>query len=113
MAYIFSTLTCDNEYTLWKRIGEDRVIPVKSVIIKGGTGIVNKNLITPMGVMTEVTDEQLELLEQNPSFKRHKENGFLVVEKTKQEPEKVASKMKIKDKSAPKVEADFDLNVSK
>ena len=113
MAYIFSTLTCDNEYTLWKRIGEDRVIPEKSVIIKGGTGIVNKNLITPMGVMTEVTDEQLELLEQNPSFKRHKENGFLVVEKNKKKKKKVASKMKIKDKSAPKVEADFDLNISK
>lgn len=104
-SHIYSTLTADQEY---RGYTEGKVKTVKwKVVIKGGANIAGKNLITPMGVLTTVTDEEMGLLETNPSFKRHVERGFITVEKKKVGVEDVVKNMKKKDKSAPKVAGDF------
>ena len=119
--YIFSTLTADQAYTLYEPVsdaekGDSLRVPVRRpqkdvnghparVLVKGGHGVANKNLITPKGVMTELDDKQLEMLEQCPSFVKHREAGYIKVESRKQDPEKVAEKMEQKDKSAPKTPA--------
>lgn len=104
-AHIYSTLTANQEY---RGYNEGKVKAVKwSVVIKGGANLAGKNLITPMGVLTTVTDEEMGLLETNPSFKRHVERGFITVEKKKVDVEDVVKNMKKKDKSAPKVAEDF------
>ena len=71
----------------------------------------NKKLLaTPNGVVTKVTDEELELLEQHPLFKIHKQNGFVRVSKTNPQEDvmKVDTKdMQNKDASAQRVDSDY------
>lgn len=108
MPYVFSTTTCDQRYQnyTWNDPRE-MPTPTYSVFIKGGTGVANDRLITPIGVMTEITDQDLIELEKNEDFKRHKKAGFIVVQNKKDDPEKVAANMARKDKSAPITESDF------
>lgn len=105
--YVFSTLANDQLYTNWLQGGNDLPIKGHSVLIKGGTGVANDRLITPMGVSTEITDYDLEELKKNASFLDHEKNGFVTVRNKKAETEKVASDMNLKDESAPMTEADY------
>lgn len=105
--YVFSTLANDQKYQNWISGGND--IPSKghSVLIKGGTGVANQRLITPLGVMTEIEEVDLEELEKNQVFKMHKEKGFITVQRKKAEAEKVAADMNLKDESAPLTDSDY------
>lgn len=105
--YVYSTLSAPMAYTSYKQGPADLPIPTGEIRIEGGSGVANKNLITPQGVRTEVTGEQLEQLELNPVFALHKENGFIKISDQKVDPEKVAADMKSRDNSAPLVDADF------
>ena len=64
-------------------------------------------MLTPKGVATLVTDEQLKTLEQIKAFQKHQEEGFITVDKSKHDPEKVAKDMTGKDKSAQLDDDDF------
>lgn len=105
--YIFSTLANDQKYQNYHKGGGDIPVQGHSVIIKGGTGVANDRLITPLGVATEVTDKDLEELEKNPNFLEHKKNGFIVVKQKKAEAEKIAADMNLKDESAPLTHSDY------
>lgn len=59
MPYIYSTLTCDNAYTIYSDGANGLKVPQGSVIVKGGTGIANDRLITPLGIITSVSEEEL------------------------------------------------------
>ncbi len=105
--YIFSTIANDQTYVNWVE-GEGGVNTVTSETeVKGGHGVANDRLVTPLGVVTEVSDEQLAELEKNFVFQMHKKKGFLVVRAKNADPEKVVSVMNLKDPSAPLTEADF------
>ncbi|CAH0447399.1 hypothetical protein LMG10661_03465 [Ralstonia syzygii subsp. syzygii] len=108
MNYVYSTATCDTAYGVWTKGGGDLPIRARSIVIRGGTGVANKHLITPRGVVTQVTDEELGILEQDDAFKRHVERGFIRVERMKADPEKVAADMNGRDAASPLVPADFD-----
>lgn len=105
--YAFSTLANDQLYTNWAQGGAD--VPVKghSVLIKGGTGVANDRLVTPLGVCTEITEYDFEELQRNPVFNNHKEKGFIVIQAKKAEAEKVAADMNLDDESAPLTEDDY------
>ena len=108
--YVFSTLTCDNKYNIYepKLPGDKLNKLLKSVTIRGGANMNDRKfLITHKGVATKVSDEDLECLNNNKVFARHKERGFIVVDSQKRNANKVAASMTPKDKSAPKVEKDF------
>ena len=105
--YVFSTLANDQLYTNWLSGGNDLPQKGHSVLIKGGTGVANDRLITPLGVSTEISEYDLEELQKNPSFKDHEKNGFVVVKAKKAEAEKVAADMNLKDESAPLTDADY------
>lgn len=108
-AYIYSTLTATNEYRGYT--DNKDVKGVKwSVEIKGGANVASKNLVTPYGVLTIVTDEELVLLQSNTSFKNHVDRGFITVEKKEAKTETVAKNMKNKDTSAPLTPDDFAPN---
>jgi hypothetical protein len=90
--YIFSTLAAAVNYLNHEKGGADLPVPVGTgVLIKGGTGVADRNLVTPRGVMTEITAEELVYLEQNPVFQLHKRNGFITVEESNKDPERVVS----------------------
>lgn len=107
VVYVFSTLACDQNYTHWANAEGDMPIKERSIFIKGGTGVANDRLITPIGVMTAINADDYELLKSNKVFQMHQKNGFIVVKDKSQDAEKVASEMSLKDESAPLTDSDF------
>lgn len=106
MPYVYSSLTSPNEYVEWIKQGDQTTI-AKSVRIEGGSGVMNKNFLTPLGIVTEVSDADLEFLMKNDHFKFHMENGFIKVDKKKMDTEKAVSDMNLQDGSAPFTPADY------
>lgn len=109
MPYIYSTLTCDQAYTIYSDGQNGLKVPQGSILVKGGTGIANDRLITPLGISTSVSAEELEQLKSNPIFKQHLENGFIVVQEDgkEQDAEKVAAEMSLDNKDAPVTPSDY------
>ncbi len=114
MNYVYSTATCSTGYCAYDTSTPGPAVLKKQVIIKGGHGInaahdpKNKNNIyTPKGVVTAVSDADLDFLMSNPTFIRHMDRGFLSVDKKEVAPEKKAKDMAQKDGSAPLTPADF------
>lgn len=106
--FIYSTLSADNCYATYEVNPANQLSKIeKNILIKGGTGVTNKHLITPRGVVTEVTEEELKHLEDNTCFKMHKDNGYIVVERHEEAVEKVVKNMKEKDGGAQAVPEDF------
>lgn len=108
--YIYSTLSTDQIYAQYaKSDNNDLPIVEKKVHIHGGANVVDKKqLVTPRGVVTHVSDEDLALLESNQQFQRHKKNGFIVVDSRKVDPEVRAADMVSRDDSAPMTPEDYD-----
>ena len=105
--YVFSTLVSDQRYVDWSKGASDLPIEGQSVFIKGGTGVANDRFVTPLGVMTEVTEEEMKLLSANEMFKLHKGNGFITVQEKSADPEKVAADMSLDDPSSPKTPSSY------
>jgi len=113
MPFVLSTLSNAQNYTIYRKTQNKpgvrdqgpRVV-VGQVKINGGANIANKALVTPKGVVTEVTADQLKTLEACTSFQKHKDRGFITVldKDPRHEVEKVAKDMTEKDKSAPLTE---------
>ncbi len=115
MPYVYSTLTASTDYRVWMPSKNELPTAGRSIVINGGTGIAtkgatSKDLITPYGIVTKVTDEELALLEADEAFQRHIERGFIRVERIKTDPEKVAANMASRDGSSPLVPQDFAEN---
>lgn len=96
--YVYSTISADVDYA----VDDEKVIR-----IAGKANVANRNIITPRGMATKVTDEQVAALKKNHVFQLHLENGFLTIEKSKEDPEKVAASMQGRDKSAPDTTEDM------
>ena len=114
MQYVYSTATCSAFYCLYDTSTPGPAVIKKKVEIKGGHNLnaahdpKNKNNIyTPIGVVTAVSDEDLDFLLQNPTFNRHVKLGFLSVDSKKVNPEKKVRDMEQKDGSAPLTPADY------
>lgn len=110
--FVVSTLTSDQAYTLFHKKDDDgKSIPraKRTVIVKGGHGVANSNLITPQGVVTPITEEQAAFLESDPAFTRHKKRGFVKILKKNPAADvaKAASDLEQRDGSAPLVEGDY------
>jgi hypothetical protein len=104
--YVFSTLASDVAYTNHTPGGGDMPIAQDPVVIKGGAGVANDRLVTPRGVMTRVTAEQVEYLRQNEVFKMHEANGFITISESSADADVVAADMTGRDESAPVVPQD-------
>lgn len=98
--YIYSTISADVDYATASG----------NIRIAGKANVANRNIITPRGVATKITDEQYAELKKNRVFALHSDNGFLTAEKSKADPEKVASDMQSRDKSAPDTTEDMLLD---
>lgn len=105
--YIYSTLTDSMNYTTYREGGADIPLIEGNVTIHGGTNVPDKFLRTPQGVVTPVTEAELELLKANQVFQLHEKNGFIKISEKKVDPEVAAADMEGRDKSAPLVDADF------
>ena len=111
MPYVYSTATSAITYVEYepdieKKSGHSKI--VRKVTINGGHGVATKNLITPKGIMTKITDDDFEWLVQQPSFQNHMKRGFMSYDKNKIDPEKKAANMAKGDQSAPLTPNDFE-----
>jgi hypothetical protein len=105
--HVFSTLANDQLYQNWLQGGNDMPIKDVGVLIKGGTGVANDRLITPIGVATEIDDAEYEALQKNQVFLKHEKDGFITISKKATAVEKVVPDMNLKDKSAPLTASDY------
>lgn len=109
--FIYSTLTADQIYTSWKASANGVPQATSKILVKGGANLMTKHMVTPRGVVTEVTPEELAELRQNEVFKLHQANGFIQVSEAKTDVEKAVSDMVGRDQSAPLVEQDEEVPV--
>lgn len=117
MHHIYSTLSCDTLYVDYRK-SENLNVRDGQVLIKGGANVPTEGMrspITPHGVVTPVTEDQLVLLENNFHFQEHVRLGFIKVdrekisfEKAEKNIEKAVKEMKAKDETAPKVLKDLE-----
>lgn len=110
MPLIFSTMTGAVTYTEWKTSPGGLSVAGKSVTINGGANVAHrKTIITPRGVGTQVTDDELAFLENDAVFKFHKKGGFITIDSVKdiRDADLAASDMEGRDDSAPDVEQDY------
>lgn len=106
MPYVFSTASSDTDYCFYSKNGDLNVLKNK-IRIKGGANIAQpgiQEILTPKGVCTQITDEELSSLREHTQFKEHVRNGFLTISEVKAKVEKVIKDLKPKDRSAPIVE---------
>ena len=99
MPYITSTATCGTDYAVYRKTESGVFVTEKVVSINGGANCANKVFVTPEAVATKVTDEELELLMNNPEFIRHLKAGFLKITKVMKEENNKG--LQEEDKSAP------------
>lgn len=105
MPYITSTMSTGVKYAVYGKSAGGLPVVVKEIEVKGGANVANKALYTPTGIVTKVTDEELELLENHPVFKMHKAAGFLKISKIGAENTKNLEK---EDKSAQLTDDSFE-----
>lgn len=104
MPYITSTMSNSVNYAVYGKSAGGLPIVVKEITVNGGSNVINKVLVTPQGVVTQVSDSDLELLENHPVFKMHKENGYLKVHKTEKEN---TTGLEMRDASAQRIDSDY------
>lgn len=108
MPYVYSTLSTDVCYNDFKPSnGREPNFVERKVLIRGGANVATKHLVTPKGVMTKVSDEELAFLEKDEVFQLHVKNGHITVSGREANPDKVAGGMTDKDASAPLTPADY------
>lgn len=110
--YVYTTLASPHAYTFYKPGPGGRPIISHSVHIKGGGGVAElsgsgRNIITPLGVRTEVNDDDFAMLMTHPVFKRHLSRGHITVDERKTNANSVARNHLKKDTSAPKTPDDY------
>ena len=105
--YVFSTMTAGVTYVKYGPGGGDLPVSDRSVTIAGGSNLPNKHMLTSIGVMTEISDEDWAWLKDDQIFNLHQKNGFITVRDKPAAAEKVATDMETRDQSAPLVDADF------
>jgi len=111
--HIISTASNDNVFPIWiKETGVKGGRPAvadRRILIKGKANVANpKTLITPRGVVTTVSDEELVELKKIKAFNAMVRDGFYVIEAGKKPVvEEVVKDMTKKDKSAQPTPADF------
>lgn len=108
--FVYSTLASDNVYDAFQAGGGDMPVPAEGVLIKGGSGVMGGNLITPRGVMTTITAEQFSRLQGDHVFKLHRDNGFITVEEHSAPAEAVAANLNPADPSRQLEPGDLELD---
>jgi len=108
--FIVSRASQDNEYVVWGSTPNGTRTVKKSILIKGGAHVMDKTtMTTPEGVVTEVSDEDWELLKEHTAFKRHMDRGFMeIMKEEKKARETSKKKSSKKDGGAQLTPKDFE-----
>ena len=95
MSFITSRLATSVNYTFYTKGANNINVVTDTITVKGGADVINKkSLETPQGVVTELTDEQIDKLKSHPVFKQHLEGGYVAIVATVKEAKKVEDVLK-------------------
>lgn len=100
MPYVVSTLANSQayaEYETFEASGSQMARPAVSkrkVLIQGGAHVQGA-LRTPEGVLTRVSDEEVEFLKTIPLFIQHEKGGHIKIVNREVNPDKVAQDLKV------------------
>lgn len=115
MPVIYSTMSGDVTYNLFDNKNPRQPALKHQITIKGGAGVQKKNLETPLGVATVVSDDDLKALKQSHLFKIHTDNGHVFIdEKASKKPteeeieEVVEEELAEKDAGAQDTAKDYE-----
>lgn len=106
--YITSRLSSGVDYAFYGKTpgGINKV--EKTISIKGGSDVVDKKtLLTPQGVVTELSKDDLDLLKTHPVFKMHLENGYITINENEKAAIKAGEKLEV-DKSSQITDEDYE-----
>ncbi len=110
--FVYSTLSTDQAYTKWqpnpdapipKDPAQNAPPPIKvcEILIRGNYGMADEFMRTSLGQRTEISAEQLAILETIPVFVAHRKRGFITVKDAAHDVEKVVADMARSDRSMP------------
>lgn len=112
MPYIYSTLSNDQNYAKYPPKIDPKAItqPIKTFFIAGRANILDEKFNTPKGIVTKVSQADLDILRTIKQFNFHVEAGYLVIDEGNKEldPDQVAKGMTPKDSSAQLDDSDFE-----
>ncbi len=110
MPHVYSTLSANMNYNVYYTPtvpkGQEARRIEKTIAIKGGSGVAplgknGRGGETLFGILTTISEEELELLEKDEVFQTHVNNGFISVSRKKLDPEVVIADMELRDDSSP------------
>lgn len=113
MPYIASTMSSSVTYAEYGNSDSGANHIVRKVHVKGGAHVANNKIIhdgrihTPNGVVTSVSDDELDFLKKQPLFQTHEKNGFIKIMSSNTAPDKAAKDMEKKDSGAQNVDDDY------
>jgi hypothetical protein len=109
MKYIASTATTPIAFVKYADQPDPNMIAqeIHRVVIKGGANLADKNLFTPRGVVTAITDKDWEVLCQDRKFAEMVEAGFMTILSSESDKDAAVRDLTPKDRSAPKTESDY------
>ena len=109
-AFICSTATASLEIVQYDSNSGPVPRVVRKVNLLGGANLPPKTLVTPRGVLTPVSAEDLGFLVSNTEFQRLKKAGFveIVSGKTEEDVDAALAGMQSKDRCAPATPKDFE-----
>ena len=106
--FIYSTITAQQNYAVFTSTEGGGSVKVRDIFINGGHGLTNRHGELLTGAVTEVDDETLSVLRQNPTFLAHVKDGWLLVDTKKKEVEVAISDLNLRDGSSPITQPDMD-----
>lgn len=114
MPHIASTLSAPVTYVEYEYTPDKRPVRKRGITIKGGAGVASRphalanGLLTPDGIVTPVTEEELAFLKTDEVFQRHIKGGFLKILNSNVSGNKAAKDMNARDPSRPYTEKDYE-----
>lgn len=107
MAFITSKMASAVSYTFYAQDANKINRVVDTITINGGADVINKALMTPQGVVTEIEGDRLEKLKSHPVFRTHLENGFVSIQGSEKAAKKAEETLE-KDKSSQITPEDYE-----
>lgn len=111
MPFVFSKLSTHMDYATYLPEARDAAVVDRTITIKGRVNVIGETkegLVTPDGVVTEVSAEDLAILLQNEVFKLHIKNGFIQFHEKEKSLQRVIPDMAKRDNSAQLTPADYE-----
>lgn len=113
MGFITSKMAAGVKYAFYAQNENKINVIVDEIEVKGGADVINKrSLDTPQGVVTELTDKQIDKLKSHPVFKMHLASGAVAILGTEKEAKKVETELE-EDKSSQIKPEDYEKGNSK